>query len=148
MAQKIKGQLIQFGFIGMSNAIVDIVSLNVLLLLWPTKDSFILLVFNTIAYILVMLNSYIWNTRYTFKHRATTNSKEIMLFILQAVIALAISNIIFISFFQLLEMNMIGNLSAFIEQNIAKVSAMVLSSTASFVMMKFFVFRPKKEVGK
>ncbi|MRH44683.1 GtrA family protein [Aquibacillus halophilus] len=147
MAKKIRGQLIQFGFIGISNAVVDIVTINVLLFIWPTKDSSLLLVFNTIAYILAILNSYVWNTKYTFSHHATIESKEIMLFILQAALALVINNIVFVGMFQLLE-NQTAFLSpTFVNQNIAKGMAMFLSSSASFFLMKYFVFRKthKKE---
>ncbi|MBM7571000.1 GtrA family protein [Aquibacillus albus] len=147
MAKKLRTQMMQFGFIGISNAIVDIVSLNVLLWIWPTTQSSLLFVFNTIAYILTIINSYIWNTKYTFSHRANIDTKEISLFILQATIALVISNLVFIGAFRLLVDQTFISIPVFISQNIAKGLAMFLSSSASFFFMKFFVFR-KKDVNQ
>lgn len=143
MAKKLRTQVIQFGFIGASNAIVDIVSLNVLLLIWPTKETVLLLTFNTIAYVLAIINSYIWNTKYTFSHRANIDTREISLFIVQAAAALIISNLVFIGAFQLLEAQPLIKIPALISQNISKGLAMFLSSTASFLFMKYLVFRKR-----
>ncbi|MDC3417899.1 GtrA family protein [Aquibacillus salsiterrae] len=144
MAKKLKTQVLQFGFIGASNAVVDILSLNILLLIWPTKGTGMLLTFNTISYILAIINSYIWNTKFTFSHRATSDTREMFLFIIQASIALVISNLVFIGAFQLLEVQPLLPIPSFINQNIAKGLAMFLSSTASFLLMRYLVFRKRE----
>lgn len=146
MAKKFKTQLVQFGFIGISNAAVDIITLNILLFIWPTEKSSLLLLFNTLAYILTIINSYFWNSKYTFSHHANTDSKEMMLFIIQATIALIISNVVFLGTLKLLSLQTL--LPTFLNQNIAKGIAMFLSSSASFILMKYFVFkqRGKKRV--
>lgn len=141
MAKRFRWQVLQFSAIGGSNAFVDIVSLNVLLGIWPTNDPTLLILFNTISYTLTIINSYIWNTKYTFRHRAYFNRKEIMLFIGQAIIALGISNLVFLGIFSALDVQTFISFPQFIYQNIAKGSAMFLSSTASFFLMKFMVFK-------
>ncbi|WP_138418480.1 GtrA family protein [Aquibacillus sediminis] len=148
MAKKVKVQVLQFGFIGVTNAIVDIVSLNILLFIWPTTQSNLLFVFNTIAYTLAIVNSYIWNKKYTFSHRANSGAKEMILFIIQAIIALVISNLVFIGMVQLLTKQSLMQIPMFINQNIAKGTAMFLSSSASFFLMKFFVFRKSHQRKK
>ncbi|WP_182201296.1 GtrA family protein [Paraliobacillus salinarum] len=140
MAKQMKWQVAQFSVIGGSNALVDILSLNILLAIWPSTNHNILLLFNTIAYLLAIFNSYIWNTKYTFRHRSFFGRKELSLFILQAMIALGVSNLVFLGLFEILEFQTIIHFSGFVKQNISKGMAMFLSSTTSFFLMKYFVF--------
>ncbi|WLR52794.1 GtrA family protein [Bacillus tianshenii] len=133
-------QFAQFGFIGILNALVDIGSLNLLLWLFPTDERALLVTYNTISYTLAILNSYFWNSKLTFKHHAAYTKREKVAFVIQALVALLISNIVFISVVQLLELT---SLRPFVARNISKGLAMFLSSTASFFFMKFFVFKKK-----
>ncbi|WP_053218729.1 GtrA family protein [Virgibacillus senegalensis] len=143
MAKKIKAQILQFSFIGIANAVIDIGVLNLLLWKWPTEETSMLFIFNTIAYFLAILNSYIWNVKYTFSHHARINTKEISLFSLQAVVAWIINNLVFIGLSKLLQFSGLP-LSSFFVHNIAKGAAMFLSFSTSFLLMKFIVFRKKK----
>ncbi|GGM35957.1 hypothetical protein GCM10011351_22480 [Paraliobacillus quinghaiensis] len=144
MAKKIKGQILQFGTIGISNAVVDIVLLNVFLWIWPTTNPTLLFTFNTIAYVCAIINSYIWNTKYTFRHRAYFSKKELTWFILQAFIALLINNVVFIGLIELFIIQSYISLPSFIARNISKGVAMFLSSTASFFLMRYIVFKEQK----
>ncbi|MDC3412327.1 GtrA family protein [Aquibacillus sp. 3ASR75-11] len=144
MAQKTKIQIIQFSFIGIANALIDIGSLNVLLFLWPTEGASTLLIFNTISYTLAIINSYIWNSKYTFSHRANFNYKQIGLFTFQALIALLVSNLVFIGFYELLKDGFFIQVPKFINHNISKGVAMFLSSSTSYLLMRYLVFRKSK----
>ncbi|GAE95331.1 conserved membrane protein YngA [Gracilibacillus boraciitolerans JCM 21714] len=131
-------QFIQFSIIGASNALIDIGTLNLLLLLFHSNQSTVLLLFNTISYTLAILNSYIWNANITFKRTSEGSTYQRSAFIVQAIVSLVISNVVFIvahSLFMIMEM------PAWWNYNIAKVLAMALSSLASFFMVKFFVFK-------
>ncbi|SDK06776.1 GtrA family protein [Sediminibacillus albus] len=143
MAIKLKTQILQFSFIGLANAGIDIGTLNLLLLLWPTEKTSLLLVFNTIAYILAILNSYFWNSKYTFKQNANLNTKEIGLFSLQAAVALAVNNIVFIGMSKML-IHLPWLSSVLLINNISKGAAMFLSFSTSFLLMKYIVFRKEK----
>ncbi len=143
MAKRLKTQIFQFSLIGISNAVVDIGSLNLFLWVWPTQAAGLLLTFNTLAYTLAILNSYFWNTIYTFKHAANKNRTEFSLFIAQAVIALLISNVTFIGAIQLFQQFPFQTPSNFVMQNTAKILAMFTSSSFSFIIMKFFLFKDK-----
>lgn len=145
MAKKIKWQALQFSTIGISNAIVDIALLNILLWIWPTTDSQFLLIFNTFAYTCAIINSYIWNTKYTFSHRAYFNKTQLGWFIVQAFIALLINNGTFIGLMDIFTVQTVINIPSFLARNIAKGMAMFLSSTASFFLMRYLVFKKEKE---
>lgn len=131
-------QTMQFTIIGLSNAAVDIGSLNLLLLLHPTNQNLTLTTFNTIAYCLAVSNSYLWNSMITFRHTARGNSKQRFGFFLQALFSLLINNGVFLLFNFLFQF--IG-MPAWIRHNSAKAVAMFASFTASFFMMKYFVFK-------
>ncbi|RKQ12891.1 GtrA family protein [Oceanobacillus bengalensis] len=131
-------QAILFSLIGGLNALIDIGSLNLILYFWPTENSLYLLLFNTIAYILAVTNSYLWNSNLTFRKNASKNKRELTLFIIQAFVSLMISNVVFVGGAFLLGILPIPTIA---EQNIAKGTAMIISSAASFLFMRYYVFR-------
>lgn len=134
-------QIILFLLVGGLNAIIDIGSLNVFLKIWPTTYEPLLILFNTIAYLLAIINSYIWNTKLAFRHYAQNNFREKMYFFLQAGISLVLSNVTFILTLRILDY---FPLPIWVIQNFSKALAMAIPSTASYLFMKFFVFRHLK----
>lgn len=134
-------QILQFLFVGSLNALIDLGFLNILLFIWPTTNERLLIVFNTAAYILAIINSYIWNTRLAFRNHARNDTREKVYFLMQAGISLMISNFTFYVGMQILKLL---NLSIWQIQNISKVFAMATPSLASFLFMKFLVFRSSK----
>lgn len=138
-------QVMSFSAIGIMNALVDIGALNLLMLFFPTDDRFQLIMYNTISYVLAIINSYFWNAKLTFPSRAIHDRKQVLLFLVQAVIALGISNLVFYGALLIFEWI---SLPRYIERNISKGLAMLLSSASSFFMMKHLVFprtKPKQE---
>ncbi|QKY68339.1 GtrA family protein [Lentibacillus sp. CBA3610] len=131
-------QFLQFGVIGFANAAIDIGTLNVLLILFHTDDRMLLLLYNSLAYMLAVGNSYFWNTNITFKRSAKGSNRQRILFIVQGLISLGVSNLVFLGISDLLGFITIPNWLRF---NIAKGLAMFLSFLASFFMVKYFVFR-------
>jgi putative flippase GtrA len=134
-------QFLQFSIIGLVNAGIDIGTLNLLLLLFPTDDQYLLVLYNTIAYILAVSNSYYWNAKITFRYTAEGNYWQRFTFIFQALVSLGISNLIFIvgSYF----LGYTG-IPSWFTYNLAKGLAMGLSSFTSFLMIKFIVFNEFK----
>jgi putative flippase GtrA len=144
LENRVKKGIIQyatFNLIGISNGIVDLGSLNVLLFLWPTNLGWLLLLFNSIAYGLAVLNSYIWNARFTFRKNVKGGYRQKVLFVLQAAVSLGISNLTFLG-----AVRVFGSfgLPVFWVDNISKGLSMFFSATASFVFMKWIVFRRHK----
>lgn len=134
-------QYMKFKVIGFSNGAIDLASLNLMLLIWPTKNNWLLLAFNTIAYILAVSNSYIWNSRYTFKYSSEKSMKQKFLFALQAGVSLLINNGAFLLGIGIFS---VFTASMWIVDNAAKEFSMFCSATASFFFLKFIVFREKK----
>lgn len=135
-------QLLKFVFVGFGNAIIDLGVFNGLYFLAPTHDVKRLVVYNTIAVGAAVLNSYIWNSRWTFrsKHRrhGPGARRQRVLFLIQSAINVVVNDVI---------LGLIAPLIAdthvvdhFIANNIAKLLAMFLSSLTSFLMMKLVVF--------
>ncbi|WP_377891088.1 GtrA family protein [Alkalihalobacillus sp. R86527] len=140
-SQKAKGskQVISFSAIGIMNALVDIGALNLLMLLFPTDDRIQLIIYNSIAYTLAITNSYFWNAKLTFPSKAIYDRRQVILFLVQAVIALGVSNLVFYGALFLFDLEWLS-IPNYIERNIAKGLAMFLSSASSFFMMKHIVF--------
>ena len=134
-------QIFEFIFVGGLNALIDLIFLNILLLIWPTTNETRLIIFNTVAYLLAITNSYIWNSRVAFRNHARKDVREKVYFFIQAGISLIISNLVFVGGMQLLTR---FRLSIWQIQNISKAFAMVTPSFASFLFMKYFVFRRAK----
>ncbi|EGA90616.1 GtrA-like protein [Planococcus donghaensis MPA1U2] len=134
-------QPLQFTIIGISNAAVDIGSLNLLLLLYPTSHSGTLTLFNTIAYCLAISNSYFWNSRITFRRSAKGSRQQQFFFVLQGLFSLLINNGVFLTFTLLFQFMEISN---WISLNLSKGLAMFASFTASFFMIKYFVFKDQQ----
>ncbi|QHA90708.1 GtrA family protein [Bacillus sp. N1-1] len=138
-------QVMSFSAIGVMNALVDIGALNLLMLFFPTDDRIQLIMYNTISYVLAIINSYFWNAKLTFPSKAIHDRKQVLLFLIQAVIALGISNLVFYGALLIFEWI---SLPRYIERNISKGLAMLLSSASSFFMMKHLVFprtKPQQE---
>ncbi|TFJ92743.1 GtrA family protein [Lentibacillus salicampi] len=135
-------QFVQFGVIGFANAAIDIGTLNLLLILFNTDGRMLLLLYNTIAYSLAVVNSYYWNASITFKRSAKGSNRQRILFIIQGLVSLGVSNLVFLGLNELLDYTAVPS---WLRYNAAKGLAMFLSFLASFFMVKYFVF---KDFGK
>lgn len=137
----IAGQYLRFCVVGLSNALVDLGALNLLLLARPTRSEISLIGYNTVAVALAILNSYLWNTRWTFQGEATKSPRERALFIGQAILNIAINNIVLLVMTGVFPSST-GEWSLF-TANLAKLAAMVVASTMSFLLLRAIVFRPR-----
>ncbi|WP_100488352.1 GtrA family protein [Sporolactobacillus pectinivorans] len=134
-------QFTQFTLIGMTNAAVDLGSLNILLLLFPTKVHALLVLYNTVAYILTMINSYLLNSRITFKKNSDRTMRQKLLYLVEVIICFLVSNMVFVGGLYLTE-DIMSN--AWIAQNLSKLLSMAISSLTSFFLMKYYVFKSKQ----
>jgi putative flippase GtrA len=132
----------QFSLIGGSNALVDLGVLNLLLLVWPTRSSEILVVFNIAALALTNANSYLWNTLWTFRHQARHDTRQVGLFTAQGVLNVSVGALLLWLLAHWLVAH--TDLSPLAGGNVAKVVSMAGASTLSFVLLRYFVFRKSK----
>lgn len=137
----IRIQYLQFSLIGASNALVDLGILNLLMILHPTHTALGLLADNTIAVSLAIFNSYLWNTRWTFNAEATHTPRQRLLFIAQALLNILINNLVLLGMTSLLPP--MQGIAYFIGSNIAKLAAMLVASSTSFLLLRIIVFRPR-----
>ena len=132
----------RFSLIGVSNAMVDLGAINLLLFLYATREPGLLVLFNLLALALTNVNSYLWNTLWTFRGHARHDARQMGLFTLQGVLNAAIaSGVLWIVAHLLLALY--PALSAQLAGNIAKLASMFVASSTSFLFLHFLVFGKK-----
>jgi len=129
----------QFSLVGASNALVDLGVLNLILVAGPTRSPGCLALYNTVALVLANVNSYLWNTLWTFRHRVKHNARQLSLFVAQAALNVAAGSLLlWLGAHWLLSYT---GLSPWVGDNLAKVLSMVVASSMSFLLLRFLVFR-------
>ena len=136
----------KFTIVGLSNAAVDIGTLNLFLWLAPTRDPSVLALYNGVALVLANLNSYFWNTRWTFRHRAKRrDARQRILFTVQAFFNICVSNGLF---YVLVHPVLIyTDVPAYLVGNVAKLISVAVASTLSFFVLRYLVFSRKRRFG-
>lgn len=132
----------KFIVVGAMNAVVDLGVLNGLLLVSPTKSTPLLFIYNTIAVVCAILNSYFWNRRWTFADSSDGSLRERGLFIAQAIVNIGINDIIVVWLSSYLVFS--RSMPFFVSSNASKGLAMFLSSSISYVFMRLLVFRGRR----
>lgn len=89
-------QYFKYSIIGFSSSIIDLGVLNGLLYFFPADHKVSLTLLNSIAYGMAVLNSYIWNSRFTFHRNATHSHKQMIAFLIQAAVSLLINDAVFV----------------------------------------------------
>ena len=132
----------KFTIVGFANAVVDIGTLNLFLWLAPTRDPSLLALYNGVALVLANLNSYFWNTRWTFRGRAQRRDpRQRLLFTLQALFNICISNGLF--FVLIRPVLIYTDIPAYLAGNVAKLISVAVASTISFFLLRYVVFTRK-----
>ena len=136
----------KFTVVGLSNAVVDLGILNLFLWLASTRDPSVLALYNGVALVLANVNSYFWNTRWTFRGRAQSNNfRQRALFTLQAILNICVSNGLF--FVLVRPILVYTEVPAYLAGNVAKVISVVVASTLSFFVLRYLVFSRKRRFG-
>jgi len=136
----------KFTVVGFSNAVVDIGTLNLFLWFASTRDPSVLALYNGVALVLANINSYFWNTRWTFRHRARRrDARQRLLFTLQALFNICMSNGLF---YVLVHPVLIyTDVPAYLAGNVAKLISVAVASTLSFFVLRYLVFSRKRRFG-
>ncbi len=132
----------KFSMVGITNAVIDIGVLNLLLWLEPTRDAWMLAIYNGVALLLANVNSYVGNTMWTFRGRANHGRRQTTLFIVQALINITVSNGLFYLLVRFLLVYDV--VPAWIAGNTAKIISVLVASTISFFLMRYVVFSGKR----
>lgn len=130
-------QVLRFGLVGVINTAVDISTLNVLLWRFPLHSTSLLLLYNSVAYTLGAVCSFILNKYWTFRSGRVISSGEVTRFVLVVLASFLCNNgLIWIA----------GTLlhpfiaSTFLWANLAKASAAVGTAGISYLAMRLWVF--------
>ena len=133
----------RFSLVGASNALVDLGTLNLLLIMFPTRSPATLVLYNLLALVLTNANSYLWNTLWTFRHHARHDVRQVGLFALQAALSIGAGSLVL----WLVARGLVAyeGLSPLVAGNAAKVVSMIVGSSTSFVILRYFVFRREEK---
>jgi putative flippase GtrA len=132
----------KFSVVGLSNATIDIGVLNLFLWLEPTREVSLLVLYNGVALVLANLNSYLWNTLWTFRTRAEHDARQIVLFALQALVNIGISNGLFWALVHPIVAH--TDVPTYLAGNVAKLISVTVASTVSFFIMRYVVFSRRR----
>ena len=97
VAQRTLRQYTRFLVVGVSNALVDLGLLNLLASLVPPHDALVFAGENSMAVACALLNSYMWNARWTFRGQGTGTPRERALFFAQALLNLLLNNVVLLT---------------------------------------------------
>jgi putative flippase GtrA len=132
----------KFSIVGLSNAALDIGILNLFLWLEPTREVSLLVLYNGVALVVANLNSYAWNTLWTFRGRAEHDLRQIVLFGLQVLVNIGISNGLFWALIR--PIIVYTEVPTYLAGNVAKIISVTVASTISFFIMRFIIFSRKR----
>jgi putative flippase GtrA len=132
----------KFSIVGLSNSIVDIGVLNLFLWLEPTREVYLLVLYNGIALVLANVNSYVWNTLWTFRGRAEHDLRQVVLFSLQVLVNIGVSSGLFWALIH--PIIVYTEVPTYLAGNVAKIISVTVASTISFFIMRYVVFSRKR----
>jgi putative flippase GtrA len=132
----------KFSIVGLSNSVVDIGVLNLFLWLEPTREVYLLVLYNGIALVLANVNSYVWNTLWTFRGRAEHDLRQVVLFSLQVLVNIGVSSGLFWALIH--PVIVYTEVPTYLAGNIAKILSVTVASTISFFIMRYVVFSRKR----
>ncbi len=130
-------QLLRFGFVGGLNTMIDILAFNLLLWMMPTQNATMLLVYNSLAYLIGAANSFYCNKLWTFEQRSQVTRQQLTRFAVVTGLGILCNDL-----FLLLATSLLTRLSldGILWTNGAKVSAIACSFLVSYIGMRFTVF--------
>jgi putative flippase GtrA len=88
------GQLVRFSTVGGLNTALDLLTLNGLLWLFPTNNALTLVLFNSLAYAVGAINSFLLNKYWTFGHKKSSAWREVQRFVITTALGVACNDIL------------------------------------------------------
>ncbi len=143
--RKLLGQLGRFGAVGVVNTVVDLCLFNALLWLFPTHNTIAILAYNSVAYTIGAINSFLLNKYWTFQRKHATTSGEVLRFVLTTAAGILCSDLILWIAGMLLS-HISGN--TILLNNLAKLLAVGGTVGISYLGMRLWVFVRQPEVQR
>ncbi|MEO8973493.1 MAG: GtrA family protein [Ktedonobacteraceae bacterium] len=129
--------VLRFSLVGGLNTLVDLVILNGLLWLFPTTSTLTLLAYNSLAYSVGAINSFLLNKYWTFGQKQKTTCSELARFTLTTLFGIAWSTLILWLASLVLHPLLINTI---VWANASKVIAIAGTSLISYLGMRLWVF--------
>jgi len=130
-------QFLRFGLVGGLNTIVDLLILNALLWIHPTQRTLLLIIYNSIAYGIGAINSFVLNKYWTFERRQRTTATELLRFALTTVAGILVNDLLIWVLSSVLQ-PFTSNITLW--TNAAKILAILGTSSISYLGMRLWVF--------
>jgi putative flippase GtrA len=142
MKSSLWSQFLRFVAVGITNSLVDFGVFNLLLRIFPTKDLQLLVTYNSIGVLLAVANSYVWNTRFTFRApmKGPDAARQRLLFGAQALFNVGVNDAVVALLTRLLTLRGEELLTPAVAGNLSKMVAMVVASVLSFLLMRYVVY--------
>lgn len=134
-------QMLRFALAGALNTLLDLLILNSLLWLFPTRSSTTLLAYNSLAYSVGAINSFLLNKYWTFGQKQRTTRAELARFTLITMFGIAWSSAILWLASRALHSFLFN---ATVWANVSKLAAIAGTALISYLGMRLWVFVSKK----
>lgn len=135
-------QFSRFSIVGVVNTLLDLCLFNTLLWLLPTRNTLLILGYNSLAYAIGAINSFLLNKYWTFQRTHTTTPGEVVRFILTTIVGILCSDLI-LWVAGLFLSSIPGNTALL--NNLAKLLAIMGTVGVSYLGMRLWVFVRKSE---
>jgi len=130
-------QFFRYCLVGGANTVIDVLTLNILLWLFPTNTVLVLVMYNSIAYSSGAVTSFFLNKYWTFRHTQKTTWRQVVRFTLSLFLEILYSNILIWLAGKALQ-PLITNPTLW--GNASKLLAVAGSAVISYAFMRFWTF--------
>jgi putative flippase GtrA len=132
----------RFGLVGGINTLLDLLIFNSLLWLFPTSNLFISLGFNSLAYSVGAVNSFLLNKYWTFQHRQSITGREVSRFVITTLLGIGCNDLL-LWCANLLFVSLIARSLLWV--NASKIMAIAGTVLISYLGMRLWVFTNRQE---
>lgn len=132
-------QFVKFGLIGVSNTALNFGVLNLMVQKTNITRGLTYDMFAALAFLVALINSYVWNSHWSFQNNNARTAKEFFQFFLVTFVGLLIN--VGVNHFVTSNVSPVAGLSAVQWDNIANLIATLVVMFWNFSGFKFFVFK-------
>jgi putative flippase GtrA len=135
-------QFLRFCFVGGLNTVIDLVLFNIFVQVFPTNDVRLLLLYNSLAYLIGGINSFVLNKLWTFRQRSKATGGQFLRFVAVTSAGILCNDMLL---WLLTGFFLAFSLTGFIWTNLAKVCAIGGTVAISYMGMRLSVFKADEE---